>query len=57
MKGRNSHVHREFPGSVESSNLIRDNVSREIGCIIISSGSRSSSIVISMINTSIVIIV
>ena len=27
----NSHVHREFPGKFESSNISRDNVSREIG--------------------------
>ena len=30
-KGWNSHVHRGFPGKFESSNLSRDNVSREIG--------------------------
>ena len=31
FKGWNSHVHREFSGKSESSNLSRDNVSREIG--------------------------
>ena len=30
-KGWNSHVHRGFPGKFESSNVSRDNVSREIG--------------------------
>ena len=30
-KGWNSHVHGGFPGKLESSNLSRDNVSREIG--------------------------
>ena len=29
--GWNSHVRREFPGNVESTNLSRDNLSREIG--------------------------
>ena len=27
----NSYVHREFPGNLESTNLSRDNLSREIG--------------------------
>ena len=33
FKGWNSHVHREFPGSSESTNLStsRDNLSRELG--------------------------
>ena len=31
IKGLNSHVHREFPGNVESTNRGRDNLSREIG--------------------------
>ena len=31
FKGWNSHVHGEFPGKFESSNVRRDNVSREIG--------------------------
>ena len=31
FKGWNSHVHGEFPGKFESSNLSRDNLSREIG--------------------------
>ena len=31
LKGWNSHVHRGFPGKLESSNLSRDNVSKEIG--------------------------
>ena len=31
LKGWNSHVRREFPGKFESSNVNRDNVSREIG--------------------------
>ena len=31
VKGRNSHVHRGFPGKLDSSNVSRDNVSREIG--------------------------
>ena len=31
LKGWNSHVHSEFPINVESSNLSRDNLSREIG--------------------------
>ena len=31
FKGWNSHVHREFFGSVESTNLRCDNLSREIG--------------------------
>ena len=30
IKGWNSHVHRGFPGKFETSNLSRDNVSREI---------------------------
>ena len=30
IKGWNSHVHREFPGMLESSNLSRDDISREI---------------------------
>ena len=32
LKGWNSHAHRGFPGKFESSNVSRDNVSREIGC-------------------------
>ena len=31
VKGWNSQVHREFPGSFESTKLSRDNRSREIG--------------------------
>ena len=31
LKGWNSHVHRGFPGKFESSNVSRDNVSRETG--------------------------
>ena len=31
IKGWNSDVHRGFPGKLESSNLSRDNISREIG--------------------------
>ena len=31
FKGWNSQAHREFPGKFESSNVSRDNVSREIG--------------------------
>ena len=31
LKGWNSQTRREFPGKFESSNLSRDNVSREIG--------------------------
>ena len=31
IKGWNSHVHREFPGKLESSNLSMDDLSREIG--------------------------
>ena len=31
LEGWNSHVHGEFPGNFESSNLSRDNLSREIG--------------------------
>ena len=31
FKGWNSQVHREFPRKFESSNLSRDNLSREIG--------------------------
>ena len=31
FKGWNYHVHMEFPGSFESTNLSRDNLSREIG--------------------------
>ena len=30
-KGWNSQAHREFPGSLDSSDVSRDNVSREIG--------------------------
>ena len=30
FKGWNSHVHRGLPGRFESSNVSRDNVSREI---------------------------
>ena len=33
IKVWNSHVHREFPGKFESSNLGRGHVSREIGRI------------------------
>ena len=33
LKGWNFHVHRGFPGIIESSNVSRDNVSREIGRI------------------------
>ena len=29
FKGWNSHVHMEFPGNLESTNLSRDNLSRE----------------------------
>ena len=38
-KGWNSHVHRELPGNVESTNLSRDNLSREIRRVAV--GSRS----------------
>ena len=31
LRGWNSHVHRKFPGYFESTNLSRDNLSREIG--------------------------
>ena len=31
LKGWNSQAHRGFPGKFESSNVSRDNVSREIG--------------------------
>ena len=31
LKGWNSHAHRELPGNPESTNLSRDNLSREIG--------------------------
>ena len=31
IKGWNNHVHREFPGIVESTHLSRDHISREIG--------------------------
>ena len=31
FKGWNSHIHGEFPGSFESTNLSRDNLSRESG--------------------------
>ena len=31
VKGWNSHVHREFPGNVESTHLSREILSREIG--------------------------
>ena len=31
VKGWDSHVHRECPGSFESTNLSRDNIIREIG--------------------------
>ena len=50
VKGWNSHVHREFPRNVESSNVSRGNVSREIGhtgarpmgaCIAVSRGTRA----------------
>ena len=30
LKGWSSQAHREFPGNVESTNLSRDNLSREI---------------------------
>ena len=33
LKGWNSQAHRGFPGKLESSNVSRDNVSREIGRI------------------------
>ena len=33
-KGWNSQAHREFPGKFESRNLSRDNLSREIGCVL-----------------------
>ena len=42
IKGWNSHVHREFPGKLESSNLSREIHSREIGRN--SNGSTSDSI-------------
>ena len=32
FKGWNSHVHGEFPGNYESTNLSRDALSREMGC-------------------------
>ena len=32
LKGWHSHVHRGFPGKLESSNLSREILSREIGC-------------------------
>ena len=35
LKGWDSHVHRGFPGRFESSNISRDNVSREIGRTIV----------------------
>ena len=31
FKGWSSQAHREFPGNVESTNVSRDDVSREIG--------------------------
>ena len=31
LKGWNSHVRRESPGKLESRNLCRDNLSREVG--------------------------
>ena len=31
LEGWNSHVHREFPGNLELTNLSRDNLGREIG--------------------------
>ena len=34
FKGWNSHVHREFPGKFEPSNVSRGNVNREIGRIV-----------------------
>ena len=34
-KGWNSQAHRGFPGKFESSNVSRDNVTREIGCIVV----------------------
>ena len=30
FKGGNIYVHRGFPGNVESANLSRDNISKEI---------------------------
>ena len=38
FKGWNSHVQRKFPGNVESTNLSRDNLRREIGRIPTESG-------------------
>ena len=34
LMGWNSHAHRSFSGNVESSTLSRDNIGREIGCIV-----------------------
>ena len=41
FKGWNSQAHRGFPGKFESSNVIRGNVSREIGRIPLRCGNRS----------------
>ena len=35
LRGWNYHVHMEFPGRFESSNLSRDSLSREIGLILV----------------------
>ena len=32
LRGGIPRAHREFPGKLASSNLSRDNLSREIGC-------------------------
>ena len=40
FKGWNSQAHREFPGNVESTNLSRDNISREIGRVLMSPASK-----------------
>ena len=42
FKGGNSHVHRGFPGKLESNNLSRDNVRREIGRTGTSPGQRGA---------------
>ena len=42
QRGWSYHVHRGFPGKFESSNLSRDNVSREIGRT--SQGGRGSTV-------------
>ena len=31
LRGESSHVHRDFPGNLRSTNLSRDDLSREIG--------------------------